>query len=487
MSPYESEAMMMDESLGLEAEETRSSGSSESPYHDRDPLISYLADIAHTPTLRREEEVELATAIEEAGQEFRTAILSIPWTAREVVRQWRDLQEQRRVTGKMSESYPGDPGEGPAICQKVDGCIGAVERALARRDKTRDAAAVARCDRRIFQHLVEANLSFKVLDEIRRAFAAPRAELVAVVAQREDLSSARRRPRSAAGASKRRAELAALTRRRKAIEADLGLPAERFLELIATMEASWNRLGEVKNRFVAHNLKLVVSIAKEFQGHGLTLKDLIEEGNIGLVRAVEKFDHRRGFKFSTYAVWWIRQALIRAIQNQSRTIRMPSHLHDALRRHQKERERLRLELGREPTSREVCEASGLDPREAEDLEAVSREPASLESRLRGTEDKRLADVIRDPDAASPIEDLDQTMLASATQQALATLPDRERQILCWRFGLEGEDEHTLEEIGQKLGLSRERVRQLKERALARIRGTASGAFLEPFARAAELF
>jgi RNA polymerase primary sigma factor len=242
------------------------------------------------------------------------------------------------------------------------------------------------------------------------------------------------------------------------------------------VEAAHQAMMESKNRFVWHNLKLVVSVAKDFRGSGMAFSDLIQEGNAGLIRAVEKFDWRRGHKFSTYAVWWIRQALIRAIQNHSRTIRLPSHQHDALRAYAQARARLRLEHEGEPTSAELAEVMGLTPAEVEELAAMAPEMVSLDAEVAGRDSlrpRRLEEVLSDPDAVSPIDDMERARLADQARRGLSRLDDRERSILTWRFGLDGGDEHTLQEIGERLGLSRERARQLEARALAKLRAASA--------------
>jgi RNA polymerase primary sigma factor len=268
------------------------------------------------------------------------------------------------------------------------------------------------------------------------------------------------------------------TKRFKDLEAQVELPRARLLELIDRVEESHVRLTREKNRFIEHNLKLVVAIAKDYRNLGLSFPDLIQEGNLGLIRAVEKFDHRRGFKFSTYAVWWIRQALVRAIQNHSRTIRLPSHVHDRLQRSQRVRAELTGKLGRDPTAAELAPALGTDLDAIESLDRLSREAISLESSVAGTE-KRLEDFVADAASDSPDGDLDSDRMRSGVGALIGILTAREQLILRLRYGLGAEEEHTLEQIGQSLGLSRERVRQLEARALKKLRETAPAQRLHP--------
>ncbi len=258
------------------------------------------------------------------------------------------------------------------------------------------------------------------------------------------------------------------------------IPLLNFKQEISLAKRVEKGNKEAKKKLINSNLRLVVSIAKKYVGRGLSLLDLIQEGNQGLIRAVEKYDWRRGFKFSTYATWWIRQSITRAIADQARTIRIPVHMVENINRFLRTSRKLMQELGREPTPEEVAKILGIPADKALEIIKISQEPASLETPVGDEEDSRLGDFIHDASAPTLFDSASRELLKEQMEQVLKTLSDRERRVLEERFGLKDGKPKTLEEVGKMFAVTRERIRQIEAKALRKLRHPSRGNKLKDY-------
>ncbi len=415
-----------------------------------DVLRVYLREVGRGNLLTAAEERDLGRRIEEAEARLCRATLSLPFIALDV------LASANRLPAEVSKNG------------RVGAALGALRHLMAERCRIEKALRQARSrvkrerlrrhlrqnHREIGRKLGKLTVSpslFGCLAEKARACGQRVAEIEELMAQARN------------GASPTKT---AVRRRLRRLEAEIGVSRRVLRGALAEMGIAASQMREAKTVLTEANLRLVVSIAKRYIRPDMSLLDLIQEGNLGLMRAVDRFDYRLGFKFSTYATWWIRQAVVRGIDDGARTIRLPVHLHDALRRIERASVRLRQRLGREPTLEELADQTGLPPRKVEGLLRVAAKPVSLEAPVE--EDGRFGDFLEDSAVVSPLDEAQTKELAAEVERALAALPPKEAQVIRRRFGVGVETPQTLNEIGAVFGLTRERILQLEAAALSRL-------------------
>ncbi len=439
-----------------------------------DPVRLYLKEIGRVSLLTARQEVEIGQRIENGQIRLRRAVVGVPLA----IRRLSEIGEKLRRQQLPVEDVVLLPEGGEPSAQEVKSVLAAfarirrlsvdIERAesglAARRRSARarlSAAKLATANREAIQKLI-AGMPLKpvLFDEI---VAEIRRTSQRVTQQAESL----RRHRTAAG-----------VRDLRALEREVGLSRRGLGVALREIDVSDQIVRQAKRELMEANLRLVVSVAKRYLGSDLSLLDLIQEGNIGLMKAVDRFQYRRGFKFSTYATWWIRQAITRAIADHSRTIRIPVHMVETLNRISKVNRHLVTELGREPTPEELARRSGVPARKVRLILESSRKPLSLETPI--GEDSELGDFLEDRSTGSPNDTLLSQDLMAQVEKALNTLSQKEREILRLRFGIGEDGEHTLEEVGKRFAVTRERIRQIEAKALRKLRHPLRGRNLRAF-------
>ncbi|MEO8503288.1 MAG: RNA polymerase sigma factor RpoD [Acidobacteriota bacterium] len=462
-----------------------------------DPVRMYLREMGTVPLLDREGEVEIAQRIEHGEWLIYEALCENPVVLKELLRLNELAAKDKRVLYELMATDPDEPLD-PKASDRIKGNIKTFDQIakldreigklrnqqkkysatgeryqeyerevdrvvgkIAKEIRTIDFSVQTR--NRLVDFLKDLDMQFSRLEQdIKRAQTALKSE------QNKELQSLHRRR-----IEKYRGKL-------REIEERYGTTHAQVASTIQKIRSGEGECEQAKEELIVANLRLVVSIAKKYTNRGLQFLDLIQEGNIGLMKAVEKFEYRRGYKFSTYATWWIRQAITRAIADQARTIRIPVHMIETINKLTRTSRSLVQELGREPTAEEIGERMDLPAYKVRKIMKIAQEPISLETPIGEEEDSHLGDFIEDKNALSPIDAVVFSNLRDQTRKVLKTLTPREELVLKMRFGVGEGSEHTLEEVGRSFNVTRERIRQIESKALRKLRHPSRATRLKPF-------
>jgi RNA polymerase primary sigma factor len=464
-----------------------------------DPVRLYLREMGTVPLLTREGEVEIAKRIERGQLSVLKAMSRSPIVIKEVINLGGQLQrgersvndvivlnddlladdkveEQLRETVQAIEEIQKSFRKLNQILQKFQGPQRGKSARLLRKQRyalARQRILISRAVRKLEFTPAERN---RLIDQIRRMYETYKPlEKEAIRLQKK-----KEHTKDKKNLNLLSKELRAVREKIASIEEEAQTKGSDLKKTLQTIERGDVEANEAKRELVEANLRLVVSIAKKYTNRGLQFLDLIQEGNIGLMKAVDKFEYRRGYKFSTYATWWIRQAITRAIADQARTIRIPVHMIETINKLIRTSRSLVQELGREPTSEEIAVRMDIPVVKVRKVFKIAQEPISLETPIGEEEDSHLGDFIEDRQVVSPAEAVININLKEMTENVLKTLTPREEKVIKMRFGLDNGSDHTLEEVGQNFAVTRERIRQIEAKALRKLRHPSRSRKLRPF-------
>jgi RNA polymerase primary sigma factor len=459
-----------------------------------DPVGIYLKELGSFPLLTREGEVEIAKRIKRGQQEVLSVVINCPVAIREVINLGIALRagriEIREVTNEIDDDGP-NVGEERVQKKRVLSLINKLQRGEERIrilrgelrlrnkevPKKRIQEKILKKRTKIFDAFKRINLREKQINRILQKLKQWNIWMEKALWEMKKYEKVSMRPKDLE-------EMGRIARNVKKkvgrMEVECGLSSNQIKETVRAIEKGEAEANEAKSEMVKANLRLVISIARRYLNRGLQFLDLIQEGNIGLMKAVDKFEYQRGYKFGTYATWWVRQAITRAIADQARTIRIPVHMNDIINKLNRTSRTLVQQMGREPTLEEIAEKMGMSLDKVQKVFKIAKRPISLETPMGEEEDGRLEDLIEDKEMISPQDAAISSNMAKRIQKVLSTLNEREEKILRMRFGIGEKHDHTLDEVGQVFELTRERIRQIEEKALRKLKHSSRADKLKSF-------